>query len=557
MQTYLSPDHYLPPQIEPPSSSTQGIMTEVLIALLPALGMSVFLFGPRVLLLCLVSIASCVGFEALYCKLTHQNITIGDRSACVTGLLLAMSLPASAPYWTPALGGAFAIVVVKKFYGGLGKNFMNPALAGRMLLATFPILMTTWSMPLDRLALLSPDAVSSATPMSYLSAGVLPPQSISELLLGYQGGCFGEVSSFLLILGGVYLILRHVIAPTIPLAYLGTAALIALLFSPSGISPLSWLFAQLFSGGLIFGAFFMATDPVTSPITPKGQLAYGVCCGLLTMLLRYHGSYPEGVGWAILTMNSCVWLFDRVGTPRRFGDAPFSTLRSMDKKLRSELADIQFVKPDFTKLRNSHKKGMAPGEAHLDWIRAQSRRLLPLGGLALSMGFLIFGVHHATSLHSAQSETQAQQKLLRQVMPEASFSSEAPYYISGALDIQSAFGSENELLGYCVEVQSHGFNGMITMVVGVDLDGKVTGVAITDHQETLSVVKPALSAVNLRRYIGRSGTLRNTGSNSVDTISGATATSKAITAGVNRALAIVARLDTQTEVTFEESETLE
>lgn len=196
----------LPPQVGQPSN-TSAMMGDVLVALLPTTAMAVFFFGFRVLVLAAVSIGSCLLFEFLYRRLTGQSDTLRDLSACVTGLLLALSLPATAAYWVPILGAAFAIVVVKQFYGGLGKNFMNPALAGRMLLATFPVLMTNWSKPLDRLSLLGVDAVSAATPLSYLHAGTLPPQTPGQLFLGQQGGCMGEVSAVMLLLGGLYLIL--------------------------------------------------------------------------------------------------------------------------------------------------------------------------------------------------------------------------------------------------------------------------------------------------------------------------------------------------------------
>lgn len=534
----------LPPQMGQPST-TAAMMGDVLVALLPALGMAVFFFGFRALVLAAVSMGSCLLFEHLYRRLTGQADTLLDLSACVTGLLLALSLPATAAYWVPILGAAFAIVVVKQFYGGLGKNFMNPALAGRMLLATFPLLMTNWSKPLERLPLLGVDAVSAATPLSYLHSGTLPPQNVGQLLLGQQGGCMGEVSSFMLLLGGLYLLLRRVISIRIPAAYLGTAALLALLSAPEGVAPGSWMAAQLLSGSLIFGAFFFATDPTTSPVTPRGQIMFGVGCGALTMLLRSFSSYPEGVGWAILTMNCCVWLLDRAGLPRRFGAGRFSVLREYLGRVRRSLGEIRFIKPDlhFSLI----KEGKMPGEAHLDQIRAQCKTLLHLGAVVLATGLVIFGVHRFTDLDTARAETKQQQKLLSQVMPRAAFSSETPYRAPGALSIQAGYSQDNELVGYCVEVQAQGFGGPVTMEVGVDLDGRVTGVAVTDHRETAGVGTEAMTRGALNRYVGRSGTIRTSDDNALDAVSGATATSQAITAGVNRALAIVANLDPEGE----------
>lgn len=541
----------LPPQVGQPST-TVSMMREVIISLIPALGMAVFFFGVRVLVLTALSVGACVLFEYGYRRFMHLENTVRDLSACVTGLLLAMSLPPSAPYWVPILGAAFSIVLIKQFYGGLGKNFMNPALGGRMLLATFPILMTTWPQPLQSLPLWGTDAVSAATPMSYLHDGTLPPQTLSQLLLGQQGGCLGEVSSFMLLLGGCYLVLRRVISPRIPLSYLGTVAVLALLFPGGDQGRLVWMCAQLLSGGLLLGAIFMATDPTTSPVTPRGQILFGVGCGLLTVLLRSCSSYPEGVGWAILTMNCCVWLLDRAGMPRRFGVTPFTAFKEHLGHLRSSAAEIKFVKPQFQ--FRLHEAGKVPGEGHLDQIRAHAKSWSCLAAVVLATGLAIYGVHRFTDLDTVRAENQHQQQLLAQVMPQAAFSSETPYRANGALSITAGYSSSNELLGYCVEVQAQGFGGVITMQVGVDLNGQVTGVAVTDHKETQSVGTNAMTPEALSRYIGKSGTIRTSGSNSVDAVSGATATSQAITDGVNRALAIVANLDTEGEVEYVDSE---
>lgn len=542
----------LPPQVGQPTT-TASMMSDVLVALIPALAMGVFFFGPRVLVLTALSVGSCMLFEHLYRRLTGQSDTLRDLSACVTGLLLAMTLPPTAAYWAPVLGAAFAIVVVKQLYGGLGKNFMNPALAGRMLLATFPALMTSWSDPLDWVPLWGVDAVSAATPMSFLHGDALPPHTMGQLLLGHQGGCLGEVSAFMLLLGGLYLLMRRVISFRIPLSFLGTVALLTFLSAPVEVNRLAWMTAQLLSGGLMLGAFFLATDPATSPVTPRGQLLFGVGCGLLTVLLRYYSSYPEGVGWAILTMNCCAWLLDKAGLPRRYGAPRFSVLRGWLGKAKESLSAIHFVKPDLGVL--FPRDGTAPGEAYLDTLRQWAKNAAWVGGTAAVMALAIFGVHRATELQSVQAQTRAQQELLEHVMPAAESCSEAPYRVNGALSILAAFGKDNRHLGYCVEVQSQGFGGVITMVVGVDLDGKVTGVEVTEHKEAVSVVAGVLDQENLSRYVGKSGTIRHSGYNSVEAVSGATATSRAITDGVNRALAIVAGLGEEHQVEFEESET--
>ncbi len=543
----------LSPQLRQPST-TRAMMLDVMVALTPALGMAVFFFGLRALALAAVSVGSCVLFEVLYRLLTRQRQSVGDLSACVTGLLLALSLPASTPYWVPVMGAAFGIIVVKQFYGGLGRNFMNPALAGRMLAGTLPMLMTTWPQPMQKLPLTAADAVSAATPMSYLHEGSLPPQALNIMFLGERGGCMGEISAFMLLLGLVYLLLRRVISSRVPLSYLGTVAVIALLSAPEGVSLPIWTAYQLMGGGLLMGAVFFATDPTTSPVTPRGQIMFGVGCGLLTMLLRSSSPYPEGVGWAILTMNCMVWLLDRLGLPRRFGIGNFAATRAKLAELGASLAEIKFVMPRLDLQCYRPREGQAPGEAWLDLLRSALKTVGPFAGVfALTCG-VIFGVHRFTDLNTARAEIQVQREILAQAMPQAVVGAETPYHAAGALSITAGYGEEGHLLGYCVEVQSQGFGGPVTMTVGVDLNGTVTGVAIESHSETDRVGTAAMTPAALARYVGRSGTIRSSGSNSVDTVTGATATSKAITAGVNRALNIVANLDTSEVIDYEDTQ---
>ena len=532
--------------------SVRSMMLDVIVALLPAFAMSVFLFGRWVLVLCALSVGSSVLFEYLYRRFTHQSNSIGDLSACVTGLLLCMTLPSDSAWWVPVLGAAFSIVVVKQFYGGVGRNFMNPALGGRMLLASFPTLMTSWVDPALRLSIQKVDGISAATPMSYLHFGTLPPQSFEQLLLGHHSGSLGESCAFLLLLGGLYLMGRRVISSRIPLAYLSTVALLTFLFPSGNCGRLEWMVAQLFSGGLMLGALFMATDPTTTPVTPRGHVMFGVGCGVLTVVLRYFAPYYEGVGWAILTMNCCAWLLDKIGLPRRFGDKPFAEVREWADAAVESLRQIRVVRPDLSALTSGD--GEAPGEGLIPVMREYGKNFLWLVGVVLCTGGVVFGVHHATELAAVQADTQAKQEQLAQVMPGAAFSSESPYWANGALSIHYVYDEENAHMGYCVEVQSQGFGGMLTMMVGVDVDGKVTGLTITDHKETHSVVEKALSWQHLRNYEGLSGTIRYSGHNSVDVISGATATSRAITDGVNRALAIVAGLNEDQQLEFEESE---
>lgn len=538
--------HQTSPQISQPASIS-STMLDVIIALLPALAMAVFLFGLRVLALTAVSVGTCVLAEYGYRRIRGQSNTIGDLSACVTGLLLAMSLPVTAPYWAPVLGGLFAIVIVKQFYGGLGRNFLNPALAGRTLLCTFPGLMTSWVDAFQHTSLLgAADAVSAATPMASLHAGELPDLSLGQMLLGQHGGAMGGAPVFMLMLGGLYLVARRVITPRIPLAYLGTVAVLTLLFPKGDGGAVAWMVAQLCSGGLMMGAIFMASDYTTTPVTPLGQTIFGVGCGVLTVLLRYFGSYPDGVGWAILTMNCCVWLMDRAAIPRRFGMGRFALVRSWGQQLKESVSTIHFVPPKLKFLARA-------GEGYLDELKGNVRQWAALGGVLLAVCVMIFGVHRATDYAAVRAETEAQEALLDQVMPQATVRTETPYYASGALSITAGY-NDSGLVGYCVEVQAHGFGGLMTAVVGVNTNGEVTGVAITSHQETEGVGTDAMTEGYLAQYVGKSGTIRSSGSNSVDAASGATATSEAVTACVNQALAIVANLDTEGSVDYVDGE---
>lgn len=301
--------------------TTQTIMRDVLIALAPALIGSVCFFGFRALLVTLVSAAACVFFEWAYRKLMHLDSTVYDMSAVVTGVLLAFVCPVTIPYWCIIIGDFFAIIVVKQLFGGIGKNFMNPALAARAFLFSWPVIMSTWvKVGFENAAGLfsTADAVTAATPLAAMHTGSLPEASLMDLFLGSTGGCIGETSALLLLIGGVYLLARRIISPRIPLAFIGTVAVLAFLF-PQGNNRVTWMAAQVLSGGVMLGAIFMATDYVTSPVTHLGQLIFGIGCGILTIVIRYFGSYNEGVSYAILVMNTCVVLLDKLGRPVKFG----------------------------------------------------------------------------------------------------------------------------------------------------------------------------------------------------------------------------------------------
>ena len=299
--------------------NTRQIMVDVIIALMPALAIAIYVFGPRALTLTAVSAAGCLFFEWLYQRLMKKPVTVGDCSALVTGILLAYCLPVSSPMWVVLIGDAFAIVVVKQLFGGIGKNFMNPALSARAFLMSFPVIMTTWPAIRTKLPLFAtPDVVSSATPLASLKQGLMPNASLTDLALGMVGGSMGEISALALLAGGLYLISRKVITFHTPVAYLGTVALLCFLF-PHGNGRVEFMLAELCSGGLMLGAIFMATDYSTSPVTKKGQVVFGIGCGLLTVFIRFFGNMPEGVSYSILVMNATVFLIEKVTRPRKYG----------------------------------------------------------------------------------------------------------------------------------------------------------------------------------------------------------------------------------------------
>ena len=302
-------------------TTTQTIMRDVLIALAPALLGSIYFFGPRALTVVLVSVLSCFVFEKLWCRMMKQVDKTYDLSACVTGVLLAYVCPPTIAYWQLIIGDFFAIIIVKMLFGGVGKNLFNPALAARAFLFSWPLAMSNWVAVgwENRAGVFSTvDVVTSAAPLAAMHQGNLPETSVLDMFLGNVGGCIGETSAVLLLLGFVYLLVRKVITPRIPLFFIGTVAVLTFLF-PMGNDRLSWMAAQVCSGGLMLGAIFMATDYVTSPITKLGQVVYAIGCGVLTVAIRYFGSYNEGVSYAILVMNACIVLLDRIGRPAKYG----------------------------------------------------------------------------------------------------------------------------------------------------------------------------------------------------------------------------------------------
>lgn len=320
-------------------TTTRGIMLDVIIALVPALIASAVLFGYRALTVTAVSVAACVLFEYLSRKIMKRSSTIGDLSAVVTGILLAFNLPSTMPYWMVIIGAFTAIVIAKQFFGGIGQNFVNPALIGRIvLMSSFTSQIGNFIAPFAYKN--TADAVTTATPLAQMSnvygaesigtaldGAQLP--SLTDMLLGIRPGCLGEVCTVALLIGFAYLLIRKVISPAIPLCYMGTVAAIMLI---AGRGNLEFTAYQLMSGGLVLGAVFMATDYTTSPVSLKGKLIYAVGCGIITSLIRLFGSLPEGVSFSIILMNILVPHIEHLTTPK-----PFGTVR--EKKAKKEAAE--------------------------------------------------------------------------------------------------------------------------------------------------------------------------------------------------------------------------
>ncbi|MEE0740992.1 MAG: RnfABCDGE type electron transport complex subunit D [Emergencia sp.] len=304
------------------SLDTRKTMAMVLLALVPSFAVSIFVFGPNVILLTLVCVIASVGFEWLYNKAMHKTQTVGDLSAAVTGVLIAFNVPSNFPYWMAVIGCFVAIVIVKQLYGGIGRNVVNPAITARIVLfISFATEMTTW--PVPRTSTI--DAATSATPLGILGEGNpadLP--SNADMFLGFIGGSMGEVSAIALLIGGIFLIWKKIISPIIPVCFIGTVFVIAFLyysFAGGDLGALDMAIFHVCAGGVMLGAFFMATDYVTSPIMPLGKVIMGVGCGLITMVIRLWGAYPEGVSFSILLMNIMTPLIDQLCIKLTYGGA--------------------------------------------------------------------------------------------------------------------------------------------------------------------------------------------------------------------------------------------
>lgn len=513
--------------------TTQTIMRDVLIALAPASIFGIYNFGVQALIRIIVGIVVCMASEAVYEYFMHKKITVMDLSAAVTGLLIALNIPSTLNIGFEIVGCVFAIIIVKQLFGGIGQNFMNPALAARCFL------LIAYTGPMTNFVC---DAYSGATPLAILKPGSeVVGQTAPTLLtmfIGKTSGVIGETSVICLLIGAIYLVVRKIISLRIPLSYIGTFAVLIFLFAPGHQFDAMYMLQEICGGGLILGAFFMATDYVTSPITPNGKLVFGVCLGLLTFIFRMFGGSAEGVSYAIIFCNLLVPLIERVTVPKSFG-----------KK-----------KPE-KRQRRLHKMKNIIKDACI------------LFAITLVAGILLGLVYNVTKDPIAQQNEKAKQKAYQEVIADAdkfealdgSYASDkvaetAKTVLSAsATDFSKDDVSEvvagiknGKIIGFVVTVVAHdGYGGDIKFSVGLSTDGTYLGTSILTISETAGLGMRAkqdpsfLAQFNGTKTSEYKVVTDGTGSSSdssIDAIGGSTVTSKAITKGVNAALAVYADL---------------
>ncbi len=503
--------------------TTNVIMRDVLIALVPALIASVIFFGPRALLVVAVTTASAILFEYAYRRLMHLEQTVGDLSAAVTGVLLAFNLPVSVPLWIPIIGSFVAIVIVKQLFGGIGKNFANPAITARIvLMVSFAVHMTDWTEPFAYLSS-STDAVATATPLAVLASGEGTMPSILNLFLGNCGGCLGETSALALLIGGIYLVARKVIHPSTPIAYLATVAVLSIF---GGVENMA---INLFGGGLMIGAIFMATDYTTSPTTVKGKVVFGIGCGLITMLIRSFGSYPEGVSFSILLMNLLVPYIDRFTAPH-----PFGLEKEKKKKEKTE----------------EEKPAVESGKEPIRPMRDILRPTAVICAVVIVLAGALAVTYQITYVPEEEGLTDEIVAELNEILPEATDWEEldwTPEVEDEDTEITLSAQSDS---GLAFQIVTDSYGGDLTMLVVISSDGTIAGVSVTDSDDTPGLGSKAADSDFLDQYIGKSGTVevqknQATDDNDIVAVAGATISSKAVTAGVNAALDAFAQWEVQ------------
>lgn len=505
--------------------STQSIMLDVIIALLPATIFGIVNFELNAMILILTCVVACVLFEWLYEKLMNKKVTISDLSAVVTGLLLALNLSPDVPVWMAILGSAFAILIVKQLFGGLGYNFMNPALGARcFLIISFAGRMTSFSY----------DGVTTATPLAVLkNTGDVSDVNVLHMFLGNIPGTIGETSVVCLLVGAAYLLIRRVIKPVIPFVYIGTFAVLIMIYAlASGRGfDLTYLAAHLCGGGLMLGAFFMATDYVTSPITPKGKVVFGVILGLLTFCFRIYGGSAEGVSYAIIFSNLLVPLIERWTQPKSFGEG-------------AELAAQG--DPSGTKSKMDTKSIVVATIAILI--------------ITIIAGFALAYVYKITKKPISDAEQAAKEEAYKTVFADAdSFESYADFDADSAANILKDAGfnadidevvtaksSDGSVLGYVVTVTSHeAYSGDLQLAMGVADDGTTKGISFLSLAETAGLGMEADTDSFKSQFAGKNvAQFKYTKSGAtvdeeIDALSGATITTNAVTNAVNAGLTYV------------------
>ena len=532
--------------------TTSDIMFDVVVALVPATAVGLYCFGWYAALLVAVCIGCCVGFEALYQHCMGKKVTVGDFSAVVTGLLLAMNLPPRLPVWMAVLGSAFAIIIVKQLFGGLGQNFMNPALGARcFLILAFSRYMTAFYY----------DGVSAATPLAMLKQG--GPVNLRNMFLGFTAGTIGEASTAALLIGAVYLLIRRVISPKIPLFYIGTFALCIVIYAlVKGFDVPEFLAAHLTGGGLMLGAWFMATDYVTSPITPAGKIIYAVFLGLMTFVLRIFGPAAEGVSYSIIIANLLVPLIERITEPKPFGAG--ADVKKEEKKADEKAEDAPAAEEKAPE--EVQVKSRIDGKGIVVAICAISL-------ITLIMGAILGTVYGITKDPIANVEQQAKADAYKEVFPEANTVltmmdgglSEAEAGIqmnainsnlknTGKFDntrideINFAItGTDKDnpgnMLGFVVLVTNDkGYGGELQLAIGISSTGEITGISFLKINETAGLGMKANTDKFKQQFIGKQVgqfTYTKTGSTAdseIDALSGATITTSAVTEAVNAAL---------------------
>lgn len=524
--------------------NTSDIMFDVVLALVPATAFGLYLHGWYAALLVAVCIGSCVGFEALYQACMYKKVTVGDFSAVVTGLLLAMNLPPEFPIWMAILGSAFAIIVVKQLFGGLGQNFMNPALGARcFLLIAFSRYMTAFVY----------DGVSTATPLAILKNG--DSVNIKDMFLGYTAGTIGETSTVALLIGAVYLLIKRVISPKIPLIYIGTFAVcIAIYAVTKNYNVAEFVAAHICGGGLMLGAWFMATDYVTSPITSKGKVVYAVMLGLLTFVLRIFGGSAEGVSYAIIISNLFVPLIERVTVPKAFGEG--ADIDKKDKKKKEKNTDE--IKNADTDTEEKKAKEDKPKQKMN--VKGIVKAIAAIFVITVIMGAALGAVYSITKKPIADAEEKAKQEAYAEVFPDAAqieTFTEDEINLSDVNKVMASRGygdntideisvvadADGMFTGFIILVTNHsGYGGDIQLAVGVSLDYSIKGIAFLTINETAGLGMEAQNKEFLDQFIGKQVlqySYTKTGSTSdseIDALSGATITTSAVVDAVNTAL---------------------